>query len=38
MTNDTYLYHPMDILPWEYPLLLRRTLARLRQNAGGTRL
>ena len=31
-------YHPMDILPWEYPLLLRRTLARLCQNTGGTRL
>ena len=31
-------YHPMDILPWEYPLLLHRTLARLRQNTGGTRL
>lgn len=31
-------YHPMDILPWEYPLLLRRTLARLRQNTGGTGL
>ena len=31
-------YHPMDILPWEYPFLLRRTLARLCQNTGGTRL
>ena len=31
-------YHPMDILPWEYPLLLRRTLARLCQNTGGARL